>query len=54
MTEAARKLNELREEALAAATEGDLGPLTTLLDAISAPYDASVTACVTVSRLRPS
>jgi uncharacterized protein YdiU (UPF0061 family) len=26
------------EEALAAATEGDLGPLERLLDAVSAPY----------------
>nr|WP_243395206.1 YdiU family protein [Nocardioides currus] len=31
--------NHLVEEALAAATAGDLGPLTTLLDAVSSPYD---------------
>jgi uncharacterized protein YdiU (UPF0061 family) len=30
--------NHLVEEALAAATEGDLGPLERLLDAVSAPY----------------
>ncbi|MEO5662137.1 MAG: protein adenylyltransferase SelO [Nocardioides sp.] len=31
--------NHLVEEALAAATEGDLGPLAVLLEAISSPYD---------------
>jgi uncharacterized protein YdiU (UPF0061 family) len=32
--------NHLVEEALAAATEGDLGPLARLLEAVSAPFDA--------------
>jgi protein adenylyltransferase len=31
--------NHLVEEALAAATDGDLGPLTRLLEAVTAPYD---------------
>jgi uncharacterized protein YdiU (UPF0061 family) len=31
--------NHLVEEALAAATAGDLGPLQPLLDAVNAPYD---------------
>ena len=31
--------NHLVEEALAAATEGDLGPVRTLLDAVTQPYD---------------
>ena len=31
--------NHLVEEALAAATDGDLGPLDRLLDAIASPYD---------------
>ncbi|MDO9497363.1 MAG: protein adenylyltransferase SelO family protein, partial [Nocardioides sp.] len=31
--------NHLVEEALAAGTEGDLGPLTRLLEAVTAPYD---------------
>ena len=31
--------NHLVEEALAAATDGDLAPLERLLDAVSAPYD---------------
>jgi uncharacterized protein YdiU (UPF0061 family) len=31
--------NHLVEEALAAATDGDLGPLDRLLDAVTTPYD---------------
>ena len=31
--------NHLVEEALAAATDGDLAPLARLLDAVTAPYD---------------
>jgi uncharacterized protein YdiU (UPF0061 family) len=31
--------NHLVEEALAAGTDGDLGPLSRLLEAVTAPYD---------------